>query len=83
MASLHVRNVDDDIVARLKERAVRHGRSAEAEHREILKTVLNEEEQARLRKELWLARTDALRRSLEGRHHTPSEVLLQESRDER
>ena len=34
--SLHVRNRDDELIARLKRRAVRHGRSAEAEHREIL-----------------------------------------------
>jgi len=83
MASLHVRNVDDEIVVRLKERAVRHGRSAEAEHREILKDVLDSEAQAETRKKLWLARADAFRASLEGRHHTPSEELLRESRDER
>src|SRR5260221_641265 len=29
--SLHVRNLDDELIARLKRRAVRHGRSAEAE----------------------------------------------------
>lgn len=35
--NLHVRNLDDELVARLKRRAARHGRSAEAEHREILR----------------------------------------------
>jgi plasmid stability protein len=83
MASLHVRNVDDEIVTLLKERAARNGRSAEAEHREILKDVLDSEAQAEARKKLWLARADAFRASLEGRHHTPSEELLRESRDER
>lgn len=83
MASLHVRNVDEEIVARLKQRAVRHGRSAEAEHREILKTALEEEEARDARRRNWLAKADAFRRSLEGRDHTPSEVLLRESRDER
>ncbi len=37
---LIVRNVDDDIARALKWRASRHGRSAEAEHREILRTAL-------------------------------------------
>lgn len=40
MAQLIVRNLEDDVVQALKERAGRHGRSAEAEHREILRTVL-------------------------------------------
>jgi plasmid stability protein len=37
---LIVRNVDDGLVRALKQRASRHGRSAEAEHREILKAAL-------------------------------------------
>lgn len=40
MSSLIVRSVDDAIVASLKERAARHGRSMEAEHRAILAEVL-------------------------------------------
>lgn len=40
MAQLLVRNLDDAIVRALKERATRNGRSAEAEHREILRRVL-------------------------------------------
>jgi plasmid stability protein len=40
MASLVVRNLDDAIVQALKERAARHQRSAEAEHRAILEQVL-------------------------------------------
>jgi plasmid stability protein len=40
MPSLLVRNVDDDVVRRLKERAKQHGRSVEAEHRRILEAVL-------------------------------------------
>jgi plasmid stability protein len=38
--NLHVRNLDDDLIARLKRRAARHSRSAEAEHREILRQAL-------------------------------------------
>ena len=40
MSSLIVRSVDDAIVQSLKERAARHGRSMEAEHRALLAEVL-------------------------------------------
>ena len=40
MADLLVRGVDEEIVRALKERAGAHGRSAEAEHREILVAAL-------------------------------------------
>ena len=38
--NLVVRNVDEDVAFALKQLAASHGRSAEAEHREILKMVL-------------------------------------------
>ena len=40
MAQLIVRNLDDEIVKLLKRRAAEQGRSAEAEHREILREAL-------------------------------------------
>jgi plasmid stability protein len=40
MANLLVRGIDDALVEALKARAVAHGRSAEAEHREILAAAL-------------------------------------------
>ena len=40
MPQLLVRNVHPRVVAALKTRAASHGRSAEAEHREILEDVL-------------------------------------------
>ncbi len=40
MASLVVRNLDQRIVDALKQRAARHGRSAEAEHRALLEALL-------------------------------------------
>jgi antitoxin FitA len=40
MADLLVRGVDEELVRALKERAGAHGRSAEAEHREILAAAL-------------------------------------------
>lgn len=38
--NLVVRNVDEDVAMALKQMAAAHGRSAEAEHREILRNVL-------------------------------------------
>jgi antitoxin FitA len=40
MAQLIVRDIPQEVVGRLKRCAASHGRSAEAEHREILKQVL-------------------------------------------
>ncbi len=40
MAQLTVRKVDEEIVQSLRQRAAAHGRSAEAEHREILRETL-------------------------------------------
>jgi len=40
MAQLIVRNLEPEIVAALKARAVRQGHSMEAEHRHILRTAL-------------------------------------------
>jgi plasmid stability protein len=43
MSQLIVRNIGAEIVRALKRRAARHGRSAEAEHREILREALRDE----------------------------------------
>lgn len=40
MAQLIVRDLDDDVVKRLKKRAAESGRSAEEEHRHILRAAL-------------------------------------------
>ncbi len=40
MTRLLVRNLDPEITLALKRRAAKHGRSAEAEHREILRQAL-------------------------------------------
>ena len=40
MAQLIVRKLDDELVQALKRRAAQRGRSAEAEHREILRVAL-------------------------------------------
>lgn len=76
--NLHVRNLEDEIVSRLKRRAARHGRSVEAEHREILRQVLTSEVEPGF-DEL----AAQLRKLTQGRKQTPSEVLLREGREER
>jgi antitoxin FitA len=40
MAQLIVRSIEEEVVEALKLRAARNGRSAEAEHRELLRTAL-------------------------------------------
>jgi plasmid stability protein len=42
MASITIRNLDDDIKQRLRMRAAEHGRSMEEEAREILRRVMSE-----------------------------------------
>ena len=76
--NLHVRNLDDDLIARLKRRAARHGRSTEAAHRKILRQGLVNEAEPSFEK---LAAD--LRKLTRRRKQTPSEVLLREGRDER
>lgn len=43
MSQLIVRNLDPELVLALKRRAARHGRAAEAEHRELLRAALADE----------------------------------------
>jgi antitoxin FitA len=76
--NLHVRNLDNDLIARLKRRAARHGRSTEAEHREILRQALAAEADPSFDK---LAAD--LRKLTKRGKQTPSEVLLREGREER
>jgi antitoxin FitA len=75
--NLHVRNLDDELVARLRRRAARHGRSVEAEHREILRLALADEEAPAFEK---LAAE--LRELTKRRRQTPAERLLREGSDE-
>jgi plasmid stability protein len=54
MAQLIVRNVDERVVRQLKIRAAQHGRSMEAEHREILRQALTGDRKRRSLKEALL-----------------------------
>ena len=75
MAQLIVRNVDDDLVNRLKRRALKHGRPMEAEHRAILENAL------RLPVEDFVAMADAVSARTRGRIETDSTDLIREDRD--
>ena len=76
--NLHVRNLNDDLIARLKRRAARHGRSTEAEHREILRQALVGEDEPSFD-----ALAAELRKLTRRRKQTRSEILLRAGRDER
>ena len=46
MATMTIRNLDDDVKARLRVRAAQHGRSMEEEARNILRAALDADSQA-------------------------------------
>ena len=78
MPSIVVRDLEAELVGRLKRRAARHNRSAAAEARDILCRVLSDEpasEFDRLAAEL--------RALIAGCRHNPAEALLRQGRDER
>ena len=82
MATLTVRNLDDDLVRRLRIRAAEHGRSAEAEHREILRANLAGSGQHATRAQA-AARLAEFRCRTEGRGSPSSADLLGEARRNR
>jgi len=77
MAQLLVRDVPQDVVEALKQRAKEHGRSAEAEHRAIL------EEALRAGRSGFWERAAKLREETRGRISTDSTDLIRQDRDER
>ena len=76
MGQVLVRGLDDAIIERLRQRAVNHHRSLEAELREILDQVSRQVDIATTRD---LA--DRIRRKLEGRPHSDSADLIREDRE--
>ena len=79
MPQLLVRNVPENLVQALKQRARENGRSAEAEHRAVLEQVFGA---SAPEEDAWAA-VRRLREATRGRQFTPSEVLIREARDER
>ena len=79
MATINVRNLDNDVVQRLRRRASMNNRSLEDEVRHILESAVEDDMAAK--RAAFLALADRLRRETEGRPQTPSEVLIREDRD--
>jgi plasmid stability protein len=79
MPTLTLRDLDADRVTRLRLRAEAHGRSAEAEHREILRAALASPRAASTRAEV-AARLAVFRRRVAGRGAPSAAALLDESR---
>ena len=75
MAQLTVRKVSMEVVGALKQRAAANGRSAEAEHREILRTSLLGAE------EPFAARAEALRRRLRSSIDSTDTIRADRDRD--
>ena len=73
MGQLTVRNVNEQVIRALRQRAAAHGRSAEAEHREILRAALLEGETS------FALRAEALRGRL--RSSIDSSELIRADRD--
>lgn len=80
MPTLTVRNLDEEIVRRLRIRAAEHGRSAEAEHREILRLVLETDDKQRVERQEAARRLADFRRRTAGRRSSSTAALLQETR---
>jgi plasmid stability protein len=79
MATLTVRNLNEDVVRRLRIRAAEHGRSAEAEHRDILQAVLLGHEKTPTRQQA-AERLAEFRRRTAGRGSPAAAELLEQSR---
>ena len=75
MGQLLLRDVADDLIRRLKERAAAHGRSTEAEHRAILERAL------RAGCDSFTERAGHWRRVTAGREATDSAELIRADRD--
>lgn len=75
MGQVIVRNLDDAVVRALKRRAQIHGRSLEAELRDILSQA------AKTGGEEWVAAADRIRAMTPRRRQTNSTALIRQDRD--
>ncbi|MCH7796575.1 MAG: hypothetical protein IH900_15750 [Proteobacteria bacterium] len=76
MANLTIRNLDDEVVAKLKARAKAHHRSLEAELREILSVTVS-----RQAREDFLARAERIAAMTPDVAQTDSTEIIREDRD--
>ena len=79
MATINVRQLDEDVVERLKRRAALNNRSLEGEARHILECAADDGMAAK--RLAFLEAADRLRGKTEGTRQTPAEVLIREDRD--
>ena len=79
MATINVRQLDDDVVNRLKRRAALNNRSLEGEVRHVLECAADDDMAAK--RAAFGEAMKRLRPLTEGRKHTPAEVLIREDRD--
>ncbi|WP_426954549.1 FitA-like ribbon-helix-helix domain-containing protein [Muricoccus radiodurans] len=83
MGQLLVRNVEDEIIARVKARPTGHGHSVDAERRQLLRDALLEGTDWRARRAAVIRRMAGTRAAMAGRDVTAFEVRQRESRGER
>ncbi len=76
MAQILVRDLDAKTVERLKKHARENGRSLQSEVKKIL-----EDSSSKMTLSEFRATTARIRKSLEGRKHTDSVLLIREDRD--
>ena len=79
MAAINVRQLDDEVLDRLKQRASSNNRSLEGEVRHILECAAADDMAAKRAR--FLVASRRLREKTRGRKHTPAEVLIREDRD--
>ena len=79
MATISVRQLDDDVVRCIERRASDNNRSLESEVRHILENAVEDDLPAK--RASFPALAARLRRETEGRAQTPSEVLIREDRE--
>ena len=79
MATINVRQLDDDLVQSLKRRAVSNNRSLEGEVRHILQRAIKDNLSEN--RASFLALATKLRLETEGNEQTPAENLVREDRE--
>ena len=78
MATVNVRQLDEEVVQRLKSRAATNNRSLESEVRHILTTV--SEDDLFQKRKTFLSMVERLHENADRYSQTPSEVLIREDR---
>ena len=79
MATLNVRRLDEDVVAKLRRRVAENNRSLEGEACHIPEKSVEDDMPDRMR--AFRARARKLRELTRGTRQTPSEILIREDRD--